>query len=63
MKVVDLTEPQQTQAAAHKTAVDKAAAALNAAQKAQTDYLRTVASAKNTDRVTLAEDGACIVVG
>ena len=63
MKVVDLTAPQQTQAAANKAAIVAAQTALATALKAQVDYLRTAAGAKATDRVQLADDGTCVIIG
>jgi hypothetical protein len=63
MKVVELTAPQKTQTAADKAAVATAQAALQAAYDKQQAYLRSLAGAKNTDRVTLDDDGDCIVVG
>ncbi len=60
---VDLTAPLPPRAAANKAAVTAARTALVAAVKTQDDYLRTVAVATTSEKVTLADDGTCVIVG
>lgn len=63
MKTVTLTTPQQAQAVTNKAAVASARAALVTALTTESNYLRTAASAKPTDRVQLSDDGTTVIIG
>ena len=63
MRVIDLTNPQKTQAATNKTAVETARAALSVAIRTAEEYLRTAAAAQAKEKVQLSDDGASVVIG
>jgi hypothetical protein len=68
MKVITLTAPQQTQAAANKAAVAVAHAAFVAAQQTHLNYLHSVAAAGSppaptSARVQLTDDCCSIIIG